>query len=236
MQFEDFVDKLQRMLEKIQAEIPHSLILTGDFNGRSSQWWAGDAEQPEGTALEELIEVPNLHELIEEPTNIREGSMSCIDLIIIDQPNLFADYGVNPSLDEHCHHQIVYGKINIPIPSPPPYKRTIWDFSQGNIPSIHNDLQAIDWHTRFDTLGSEEMTEALTASIYATLTSYIPNKVIKCSDKDPPLITPLIKTAIKRKQKVYRNFCRRGRRDQDWTYVKRVRNETSKMSLNTKEE
>ena len=158
----------------------------------------------------------------------REGSMSCIDLIITDQPNLFADYGVNPSLDEHCQHQIVYGKINISIPSPTPYKRTLWDYSKANIQSIHNDLQSIDWHTRFDTLGSEEMTEVFTASIYATLTSYIPNKVVKCSDKDPPWITPHIETAIKRKQKVYRNFCRRGRLDQDWTYVKRVRNETSK--------
>ena len=50
------------------------------------------------------------------------------------------------------------------------------------------------------------MTEVITASIYATLTSYIPNKVVKCCDKDPPWITPGIKTAIKRKQKVYRNF------------------------------
>ena len=78
-----------------------------------------------------------------------EGSISCIDLIITDQPNLFADYGVNPSVDEHCQHQIVYGKINISIPSPPPYKRTIWDYSKANIQSIHNDLQSIDRHTQF---------------------------------------------------------------------------------------
>ena len=32
VQFEDFIDKLQGMVEKIQAENPHSVILTGDFN------------------------------------------------------------------------------------------------------------------------------------------------------------------------------------------------------------
>ena len=126
--------------------------------------------------------------------------------------------------------------MNISIPSPPPYKRTIWDYSKANIQSIHRDLQVIDWHTRFDALGSEEMTEVFTASIYATLTSYIPNRVVKCCDKDPTWITPRIKIAIKRKQRVYRNFCQRGRRDQDWNYVKHVRNETSKMILNAKEE
>ena len=186
--------------------------------------------------LVELVEVNNLHQLIEEPTNIREGSMSCIDLIITDQPNLFADYGVHPSLDEHCQHQIVYGKINISIPSPPPYKRTIWDYSKANMQSIHNDLHAIDWHARFDALGSEEMAEVFTALICATLTSCIPNRVVNCCDKDPPWITPRIKTAIKRKQEVYRNFCQQGRRDQDWNYVKYVHNETSRMILNAKEE
>ena len=236
VQFEDFIDKLQSLMEILQAENPHSLILTGDFNCRSSQWWVGDTQQPEGTALEELIETNNLHQLIEEPTNIREGSMSCIDLIITDQPNLFADYGVHPSLDEHCQHQIVYGKINISIPCPPPYKRTIWDYAKANIQNIHHDLQAIDWHTQFDTLGPEEMAENFTSSVYTALSSYIPNKVVKCCDKDPPWINPGLKSAIKRKQKVYRNFCRRGRRPQDWTYVKSVRNETSKMILNAKEE
>ena len=102
--------------------------------------------------------------------------------------------------------------------------------------SIHSDLQAINWHTRFDALGSEEMTEVFTASIYATLTSCIHNRVVKCCDKDPPWITPRIKTAIKRKQKVYRIFCQRGRRDQDLNYVKNFRNETSRMILHAKGE
>ena len=38
VQFEDLVDKLQGMVDKIQAENLHSVILTGDFNCRSPQW------------------------------------------------------------------------------------------------------------------------------------------------------------------------------------------------------
>ena len=181
------------MLDKIQTEKPYSVILTGDFNCRPSQWWTGDVQQPEGTALEELIEVNNLHELIEEPTNIREGSMSCIDFIITDQPNLFVDYGVHPSLDEHCQHQIVYGKMNISIPCPPTYKRTLWGYSKAELENIQHDLQAINWNVRFGTLDSEKMTEVFTESIYTILASYIPNRVVKFCDKDPPWISPHIK-------------------------------------------
>ena len=54
-QFENFVDRLQSTLDLLRRERPYTLVLTGDFNCRSSQWWAEDMENPEGTALEELL-------------------------------------------------------------------------------------------------------------------------------------------------------------------------------------
>ena len=79
---------------------------------------ARDVELSEGLALDEFIESNNLTQLIDEPTNIRSTGMSCIDLIITDQPNLFVDFGVHLSLDNHCQHQIIHGKINISVPPP----------------------------------------------------------------------------------------------------------------------
>ena len=90
---------MQITFDQIRRERCHSLVLTGDFNCRSSQWWDEDTEYPEGIALDELIEINNLYQLIDEPINIRGESMSCIDLIITDQPNIFIESGVHPSLD-----------------------------------------------------------------------------------------------------------------------------------------
>ena len=70
-QFGNFCDRLQLVITRIRRERPRALILTGDFNCRSSQWWEEDVEHPEGTALDELIETNNLCQLINEPTNIR---------------------------------------------------------------------------------------------------------------------------------------------------------------------
>ena len=123
-QFEMFLNNLQRVLDSIRNERPHCIIFTGDFNCRSPQWWAEDIENPEGTALDEFMETNGLHQLIDEPTNIRNESMSCIDLLITDQPDMFADFGVHPSLDIYCQHQVIFGNLNISLPSPPPYKRT----------------------------------------------------------------------------------------------------------------
>ena len=98
-EFQLFIDKLQLILNNINNERPHSVIITGDLNCRSSQWWTEDIENLEGTTLDELIETNNMHQLIDEPTNVRREGMSCIDLIITDQPNIFVESGVHPSLD-----------------------------------------------------------------------------------------------------------------------------------------
>ena len=234
-QFEVFMDKLQMTLTRLRQEKPTALIITGDFNCRSSQWWEGDNEYPEGTALDEFIETNNLYQLINEPTNIRCESMSCIDLIITDQPNLFVESGVHPSLDDHCQHQLIYGKLNLSIPAPSPYRRTMWDYAKADTQSIRDRINGIDWESRFMGFGPNEMSEVFTATIYSILSSNIPNKVVKCSDKDAPWVTAEVKTAIRRKHRVYKKFLQRGRKQEDWIKVKDVRKETSKIILDAKE-
>ena len=165
-----------------------------------------------------------------KPPNIHQDpGMSCIDLIITDKPNLFVESGVQSSLDNRFQHQIIYGKLNISVPSPPPYKRTLWDYSKADSQSIRKMINELDWHTRFNGLGPEEMTKVFTNNLYSIFSSNIPNKEVACNDKDPPWITPQLKKSIKRKQRTYRNFILRGRREEDWERVKNVRNSSQNL-------
>ena len=154
---------------------------------------------------------------------------------ITDQPNLFIESGVHPSLDSHCQHQIIYGKLNISSPTPPPYERVIWDYSKAETSKIRDIINSIDWNMLFYDLGSEEMAEVFTGVLHSILSSYIPNKTIRCNDKDPPWITKELKSAIKRKHRVYRKFVQHGRRPEEWNLVKTIRNRTSKMIIHAKE-
>ena len=121
--FEEFYHKLQDNLDQIKDLKPHCTILMGHFNCPTKQFWPGDTDSPKRIALDELIESNNMTQLIDQPTNLESRGISCVDLIITDQPSLFADYGIHSSLDNCCHHQIIHGKVNIFIPSPPPFKR-----------------------------------------------------------------------------------------------------------------
>ena len=112
-------------ITRITNEKPYAMVITWELNCRSSQWWAEDTKNPESSALDEILKTNNLYQLIKEPTNIRGEGMSCIDLIITDQSNLFVDSDVHPSLDEHCQHQIIYGQLSILVPNPPTYTRRV---------------------------------------------------------------------------------------------------------------
>ena len=92
-----------------------------------------------------------------------------------------------------------------------------------------------DWQSKFMRLGSNGMTEVFTSTIFDILSTNIPNKTIKCNDKDPPWITPNLKAAIKRQHRILRKYKDRDRKLENWNIVKRVRNETSKLIAKAKE-
>ena len=121
-EFNDFLDGFETMVTQIKDTKPHCLIITGDFNCKSSKWWVDNNENAEGVELNELTDSLDLTQLIDEPTHFLENSESCIDLIFTDQPNLFVDTGTHPSLIERCHHGIIHGSINLNVPSPPPFQ------------------------------------------------------------------------------------------------------------------
>lgn len=129
---------------------------------------------------------------------------------------MFVDYGVHPSLDEHCQHQIIHGKWNFSLPAPPPYKRTVWDYSKAYVQMVIRSINNINWTACFDELNPTEMLGIFTNSLSEIFSYYIPNKVVKFDDRDPPWMKRELKTAIKRKHRIYAKFVRRGRKQEDW--------------------
>ena len=74
-EFDLFLDRLELTVENIQAKKPGCIIITGDFNCRTQQWWSGDIEDPQGSAHNDLIQSKNLSHLIDD--------WQCISLMIV---------------------------------------------------------------------------------------------------------------------------------------------------------
>ena len=150
-EFKKYTEDLDKIYNKALAENPYMIILTGDYNARSPLLWQDEQKQTiEGKALADFCTKNFLHQIIDEPTHLpNETTQTCIDLIMTNQPNFFVDKGVIPSPDPSLKHQIIHGKINLSIPSPPPHKRVVWDYSLAHILAIKNQVANIPWQQIF---------------------------------------------------------------------------------------
>ena len=74
-----------------------------------------------------------------------------------------------------------------------------------------------NWQNCFHNLGCDKLVEKFYGILKPILYECIPNKVIKCNDKDPSWISHQVKSAIKRKHKIYRKCVLRGRKAEDWS-------------------
>ena len=72
------------------------------------------------------------------------------------------------------------------------------------------------------------MTNRFTILIMDLMHRFISNQMIKCDDRDPSWITAKLKLAIKRKHQVYNKYVKKS--------CKQVRNETSAMITNSKDD
>ena len=102
-EYDTFLLNFELPLTYLNNIKPHVLLVTGDFNVRSSSWWSDDIDTVQGTRLESITSYCGLHQIINEPTHILTSSSSFTDLIFTNQPNLVINSGVHPSLHQNFH-------------------------------------------------------------------------------------------------------------------------------------
>ena len=122
------------------------------------------------------------------------------------------------------------------VPRPPPYKRTAWEYDKANIDMIRQDLSSINWYEMFDGLDVSQAVDSFTTFFLSVIARHVPNREITCCDRDTPWITDDVKKAIKRKHCLYHRYVKRGRKPEDWTHVKQVKDDATKMITDAKNE
>ena len=80
------------------SQNPLFILVTADFNVRSTSWWKNDLTRSEASQVDAITLSYGLSQLIREPTHILPNLSSWIDLIFINQNNYIMDSGVHVSL------------------------------------------------------------------------------------------------------------------------------------------
>ena len=224
-EFNSFLLDLEQLIETIYNLDPYLVLVLGDFNARLSSWSIDDLDSFEGRKIDELTSSYGLSQIISEPTHILPNSTSCIDLIFCNQPNLIIDSGVHSSLNENCHHQLIFAKVNFLVHVPPPYERHIWHYKRSNVDDIKNAINLFDWNRHFRNIDVNKQVEAFNETLLNIFANFVPNESITINEKEPPWITTNIKRKISQKNDLYKRYIRNGKKNSDLQQVLTAGNE-----------
>ena len=98
--------------------------------------WKNDITNSVGQELDSFISSAGYSQIIDKPTHIANNSMSSIYLIFCTNTNVISKRGIDVSIFEKYHHNIIFSKIVIRVPLPPAYVRELWDYSKVNAENI----------------------------------------------------------------------------------------------------
>ena len=193
-------------------ELPLCLIVTGDFNVRCPRWWKNNTTNLQGQELDSLTLSAGYNQIIDKPTHVINTSMSCIDLGFCTNQSAISNHGVDVSIFDKCHHNIIYGKINIRVPLPPTYVREVWDYEKANIENTKKAVSNFDWNKAFENVSVDEKVDFLNKTLLNIFRNCIPNKKIKCDYLQPPWMIDNIKKSLKERCKLSKFFYKNGQR------------------------
>ena len=207
----NYKDNLKKTLKCIQHEDPFCSLHLGDFNSHQKQWWGGDTDDMQGDLLNDIIASENLFQLVKEPTHITGSSLSCIDLVITDQPNLINNCAIMPSLHTRCHHQINHVELNIKNPPPPSYIRRIWHYQRAKENLIKKAITSFNWERELGKLTDRpnEQAKFFSETLLNIFSNFIPNQYKTIKPRDPPWFSKNIKIAYRKYQRTYKKFKKR---------------------------
>ena len=87
--------------------------------------------------------------------------MSCTDLIFCTNQDVISKYAVDASIFDKCHHNIIYGKIDIRALLPPKYVREVWDYSKEDVQNIKKSIKDFNWGKTLESLCIDSMVDLL---------------------------------------------------------------------------
>ena len=169
-----------------------------------------------GRALDTITPSAGYKQNINKPTHTVNNSFFYIDLIFCDNLNLISNYGVHLSKFEKCHHNIIFGKINIRIPLPPSYAREILDYRKANVKSIRKVIQSFDWIIfLFGNISVDWKINVLNETLMNIFRNYSPNKKVKCNYCQPPWMNDKIKKCLRERSKLAKFYYKHGQKKED---------------------
>ena len=110
-----------------------------------------------------------------------------------------------PTLDQNCHHQLIFCKLTLKIEYPPPYACEVWSNGKTQTDLINRIIDHFDRVNLFLDKNINEQVILFHRTILNIFHNFIPNEIILCDGRNPPSMNERIKQLIKMKNVILKN-------------------------------
>ena len=164
-------------MNNIDSLNPAISITTGYFSGKCSKWYSFDTSDNIGKELDTITLTVGYGQIIDKLTHFTNKLSSCIDLIFTPNHSIMVDSGIEKSLCSSCHHDTIYGKVNVRVSLPPPHFRTIWDYKNADASSIQRAIENFNWQYAFESKTINEKVQVFSEVLMNMLSNFVPRKL-----------------------------------------------------------
>ena len=104
----------------------------------------------------------------------------------------------------------------------PNYSREVWDYKNANVEEIQKSVSIFNWKKSFENFSTNQKVGLLNNTLLNIFCNCIPNKIVKCSYRNPPWITKQIKPKLKNRSKITKDYYRKGQDPTIFTELSRI--------------
>ena len=171
------------------------IIICGDFND--------DQLNHSKQNLREICNQNSLYQIITDATYFCEKSVSLLDLIMVNDPDviLYSEVGENILENSVRYHCPISAVINIEKQLTKSFKRQIWQYHLGDYDLFKNELLKINWDSLIDNHNINTAAVNVTEKILEAAAKSIPNKMVQVRKNDPPWMNSNIRKMIRKRNR-----------------------------------
>ena len=101
---------------------------------------------------------------------------------------------------------ILYGKINLRVPHPPPHFRNVWDYKNADAVSIQRAIENFNCQYAFERKTINEKVQVFSEVLTNILSNFVPHKLLKFNYKQHPWMNLQISSFLRKRAKLTKLF------------------------------
>ena len=194
---------------------PHRFFILGDLNSDVMK------NPPPHRHLTNIINQYHLHQLVNEYTRIKDGSSSCIDLILTSSTDLVTRVSVLPPI--RSDHMVPLLELKSNTRAQPFYKKTILNYSKLRTETFKDKLAEVDLLNIVQNFPVNDSALLFTENFMNIARSCMPIKVVKIRENSPKWLNNYLLILREQKNHIHQ-VAKRLDTDELWEDFRKFRN------------